>query len=205
MNRKRGLMIDEGEIRADDQRVLDFWFGTPGARGYGAERKEWFVKKPAFDAQIRARFQALHARAHAGACAAWRDNPSSLLALIIVLDQFSRNMYRDTPAAFASDPAALAAARLMIANGWDARLMPAARHFVYLPFEHSEDLAAQEESMRLFAAAAVDPDKDEGVDWARKHHDIIRRFGRFPHRNAILGRPSTPEELAFLKQPGSRF
>lgn len=187
------------------QEVLDFWFGAPGTAGYGQPRKAWFVKKPAFDAQVRDLFLGLHAAGHAGELAQWQESAHSLLALIILLDQFPRNMFRDRPESFASDPQALAAARLMVARGWDAQLPPVMRGFVYLPYEHAEDAAVQAESLRLFGALPAGEERDELLQWARKHHEVIGRFGRFPHRNRILGRISTPEEAAFLKQPGSRF
>jgi len=185
--------------------VLDFWFGVPGSAQYGRPRAEWFVKKPAFDAEIRARFLDLHGRADAGALAHWADHAHGLLALIVLLDQFPRNMFRGQPGAFASDTAALTNARLMVARGWDLQLPPVMRGFVYLPYEHAEDAAAQEESVRLFAALPPGAQRDELLDWARRHQEVIRRFGRFPHRNRILGRTSTVEEAAFLKRPGSRF
>jgi uncharacterized protein (DUF924 family) len=189
----------------DFRPLLEFWFGVPGSAGYGEPRKAWFSKKPAFDAAVRERFLGLHAHARAGALQAWEEEPPSLLALIILLDQLPRNMFRGTPAAFEDGPRALAAARLMVARGWDAQWPPALRGFVYLPYEHAEDLAAQEESVRLFASLPAGAERDDMLEWARKHQEVIRRFGRFPHRNAILGRVSTPDEEAFLGQPGSRF
>jgi len=185
--------------------VLDFWFGVPGSAQYGRPRAEWFVKKPAFDAEIRARFLDLHGRADAGALAHWADHAHGLLALIVLLDQFPRNMFRGQPGAFASDTAALTNARLMVARGWDLQLPPVMRGFVYLPYEHSESLAAQEEALRLFERVLEDPALADWPAWARKHHEVIRRFGRFPHRNQVLGRASTPDEIEFLRQPGARF
>jgi len=193
------------EQAGEAQALLDFWFGAPGSAGYGQARKAWFVKKPAFDAQVRERFLGLHGRALAGELAHWEAAPSSLLALIILLDQLPRNMFRGQPASFAGDPPALAAARLMVARGWDAQLPVVMRGFVYLPYEHAEEAMAQDESVRLFAALPAGAERDDLLEWARKHQEVIRRFGRFPHRNRILGRDSTPEELAFLAQPGSRF
>ena len=187
------------------QAVLDFWFGIAGSPGYGQERKEWFVKDAAFDAQIRDRFGALHARALAGELTEWEQAPRSAMALIILLDQFSRNMHRDTASSFAGDTRALALARRMVAQGWDAQFAPVLRAFIYLPFEHSEDLAAQEQALELFGRLPDEPYLAGMFEWARKHHEVIRRFGRFPHRNAILGRISTPEEEVFLRRPGSRF
>jgi uncharacterized protein (DUF924 family) len=151
------------------------------------------------------RFLGLHARAREGELVDWREGAQSLLALIILLDQFSRNMFRGQPGSFASDLQALAAARLMVARGWETQLPPAMRGFVYLPYEHAEDAAAQEESLRLFGALPAGKERDDLLQWARKHHEVIGRFGRFPHRNRILGRTSTPAEQVFLKQPGSRF
>lgn len=187
------------------QALLDFWFGAPGSAGYGQARKAWFVKKPAFDAQVRERFLGLHRRALSGELQHWETAPESLLALIILLDQLPRNMFRGQAASFAGDPQALAAARLMVARGWDTPLPAAMRGFVYLPYEHAEDAAAQEESMRLFVSLPAGAERDDLLGWARKHHEVISRFGRFPHRNGILGRASTPDEEAFLAQPGSRF
>ena len=170
--------------------VLKFWFER--------DRKAWFEKDPAFDAQIRARFQPLYESAAAGKLAGWNDGPPGSLALVIVLDQFPRNMFRGTARAFAADPAALETARLIVDRGWDQSMSADERLFAYLPFEHSEALQDQELSLKLFAGNA-------NFEWARRHWEIIRRFGRFPHRNAALGRASTPEEIEFLKQPGSGF
>jgi uncharacterized protein (DUF924 family) len=172
------------------QQLLDFWFGQ--------DRKAWFEKNPAFDEEIRTRFLALYEQAAAGGLADWQHAAKSCLALVILLDQFPRNMFRGTARAFAADALALAAARIMVERGWDKDMTGDERSFAYLPFEHSESLADQETSLRLFAGQA-------NFEWARRHWEIIRRFGRFPHRNAILGRESTPEEAEFLKQPGSGF
>jgi uncharacterized protein (DUF924 family) len=172
--------------------VLQFWF-----RG-NEERKEWFRKDPAFDEQIRARFLALHEEAARGGLAHWSRSPRECLALIVLLDQFPRNLFRGSARAFATDPLALDTARHAIAAGYDRSLSEIERTFVYLPFEHSENLADQERALELFAGHA-------NYEWARKHWKIVRRFGRFPHRNAILGRPSTPAEVEFLKEPGSSF
>ena len=180
--------------------VLDFWFGAPGSLVYGQSRAEWFKKSAAFDAQIRERFMPLYEEARSGALDGWRDSPLSLLALIIVCDQFSRNMFRDVPRAFESDAIALACAQQMIARRWDERLSTVERQFAYLPFEHAEEMVAQRESLRLFGTLSANL-----LDWARKHAVIIERFGRFPHRNAVLGRASTPEEIEFLQGPDARF
>jgi uncharacterized protein (DUF924 family) len=185
--------------------VLAFWFGEPGSPGHGKPREAWFRKDPAFDEEIRRRFLALHASASLGECEGWREGPDSLLALVIVLDQFSRNLYRDDPRAFSQDAMALDGAQLMIRRGWDAARLPVERQFVYLPFEHAEDLAMQDRSIELFRALEAFPETRGLAGWAEKHRVIVRRFGRFPHRNAALGRVSTPEETAFLREPGSRF
>ena len=174
------------------QSVLEFWF-----RG-DAERKEWFVKDPAFDDEIRNRFLALHEEAARGALAPWTGAPADCLALIILLDQFPRNMFRGTARAFSTDGLALAAARHAVEAGYDKPVGAVARTFFYLPFEHSEILADQETALRLF-------DGHSNYEWARKHWEIVRRFGRFPHRNAVLGRQSTPAEIEFLKEPGAGF
>ena len=185
--------------------VLDFWFGAAGTPGHGQRRAVWFRRDDAFDDLIRTRFLSLHARAAAGDLPGWHAAPRSLLALVIVLDQFSRNLFRGQPQAFASDAQALAAALHMLARGWDALLSPLERCFVYLPLEHAEDLAMQERAVELFAALDGDAQVGDMPAWARRHHAVIARFGRFPHRNAVLGRVSSPAELAFLAQPGSRF
>lgn len=190
---------------ADFREVLDFWFGPVGTPGYGRPREAWFKKSDAFDAAIRARFLDLHLQAAEGALAAWRTAPDSLLALIIVLDQFPRNLFRGSSRAFATDAQALAAAEFAVAQGYDRKLAPVERWFVYLPFEHAEDLALQRRCLELFEDLRTDPDSAGSIDYARRHYEIIARFGRFPHRNALLGRVSTPEEIEFLRQPGSGF
>ncbi|VVE52601.1 membrane protein [Pandoraea capi] len=188
------------------QAVLDFWFGTPDAEVYGMARPEWFRKSDAFDEAIRARFGALHARAVAGELSDWADTPLGACALIVMLDQFSRNLFRHRAEAFAGDAQALAVARRLVEAGDDRRL-PTAQHrvFVYLPFEHDESLESQHLSLALYEQLAQASGLVDNLDYARKHAVIIERFGRYPHRNAALGRASTPEEIAFLKQPGSSF
>jgi uncharacterized protein (DUF924 family) len=181
--------------------VLDFWFGPPPL----AERAEWFRKDERFDDAIRARFGEAVGIALAGGFGEWCATPRGALARILLLDQFTRNIFRDTPQAFAGDERALATAQDAVARGFDRQLDAFERWFCYLPYEHSEDLAVQERSLELFAALAEDTGNRAPFEWAEKHAVIVRRFGRYPHRNSILGRPSTPEEIEFLKQPGSSF
>ena len=183
------------------QDVLAFWFGE-GA-DYGKRQQRWFEKDAGFDAEVAARFRDLHARLSGSG--EWLDPAPGCLARIIVLDQFPRHIYRGQPEAFASDAAALAAARHAVERGYDRELLPVERLFVYLPFEHSEVLVDQERACALCAPLRAHPETDDAYRYAVAHRDIVRRFGRFPHRNAILGRASTPEELEFLKQPGSGF
>ncbi len=181
--------------------VLDFWFGAADTA-----RDAWFRKDPGFDAQIRQRFGPLVELALVGGLADWDAAADAALARVLLLDQFTRNIFRGTPRAFDGDALALALARSMVARGADQALAPLRRVFVYLPFEHAEDAEAQGASLRLFGAlAAAHPALASYDDYARRHATVIERFGRFPHRNAILGRPSTPEELAYLSQPGSGF
>lgn len=187
------------------QEVLDFWFGAPGSAEFGHARDFWFRKDPAFDALLRARFTDLHAAAARGELAAWGSAPESLLAFIVVLDQFPRNIYRGLPASFATDHAALAAARVMVESTWDLGLPASMRWFAYMPFEHSESLADQDLCLQLMQRVAEDPQFSDVPRWAVAHRAVIARFGRFPHRNAILGRESTPAEADFLAQPGSSF
>ncbi|KNZ31013.1 MAG: membrane protein [Methylibium sp. NZG] len=193
-------------ISPDAQAVLDFWFGADGSPEHDALRPEWFRKDAAFDAQIAQRFGTLIETALAGGLADWANEPASALARIVVLDQFTRNVFRNTPRAFAGDPLALAAAQAMLARGQDRALRPVQRIFMALPFEHGEDLRLQAQSVQLFAAlAAAEPVMAGNLDYAHRHQAVIARFGRFPHRNAVLGRASTAEELAFLQEPGSSF
>lgn len=183
--------------------VLLFWFGRGAERGKA--HKRWFVKDPAFDAEIRDRFLSLFEESAASRSAHWKAQPADCLALVIVLDQFPRNMFRGTPRAFESDPLALEAARHAVERGFDRDMLPVERLFLYLPFEHSERLADQERACELMKPLdALQPELD-AYRYAVLHRDVVARFGRFPHRNALLGRGSTPEELQFLKGPGSSF
>ena len=181
--------------------VLDFWFGP-----VDEVRAEWFRKDAAFDAEIELRFGTLIARAIAGELDSWQTLPDAALARIIVLDQFTRNTRRNRPDSFEGDALALAGARAMVDAGFDLAVSPVRRVFVYMPFMHAEGLEFQDECVRLFARLAKESPSAEGnLDFAQRHRAIIERFGRFPHRNAALGRASTPEEVEFLKQPGSGF
>lgn len=193
--------------------VLSFWFGSLDEAGFAAPETSarWFKKDPAFDEEIRSRFGGLHARLAAGDSHGWLDDPRATLAYVIVLDQFSRNAFRDTPGMFASDALALSAARACVNDGGDRALGPQERSFLYMPFMHSEALADQEECVRLFRALAdalaggPKAKIEYNHEYAVRHRDVVARFGRFPHRNRILGRASTEEEAAFLLQPGSSF
>ncbi len=183
---------------ADD--ILDFWLGDGTAA-----RDEWFRKDPVFDAVIREHFGAPVEAALAGAYAHWTAEPRGALALVLLLDQFTRNLFRGTPKMFAGDARALAVADAAVAAGQDRALGSFERWFLYMPFEHAEDLGAQERSLALFARLAEETGIESPLEWAEKHAAVVRRFGRYPHRNEILGRTSTPEEIDFLAQPGSKF
>ncbi len=180
--------MSESEITPAD--IVTFW--------REAGPKKWFEKDAAFDDEIRRRFLAVHEAAAAGKLAAWEQNAEGALALMILLDQFPRNMFRGDARAFATDPLARAITAGALLKGFDAQVSNEMRGFFYLPFEHSEDLADQERCIALYKAAG---DAD-GLKWAQVHADIIRRFGRFPHRNPVLGRATTPEERGFLDSGG---
>ena len=187
--------------------VNDFWFLPPASEGFGKPRGEWFRKDAQFDAAIALRFGGVIAQALAGGLREWdAEGPQGTLARIIVLDQFTRNSARGTAASFAGDALALAAAEALVDSGAHLQLPPVQRWFAYMPFEHAENMAAQERSVALFTALTQAQDGFDGaLDFALRHRRVIERFGRFPHRNAILGRASTPAEAEFLTQPGSGF
>jgi uncharacterized protein (DUF924 family) len=186
--------------------VLDFWFGAPGRAERGTQRKVWFLKDAAFDRAIAERFGATIEQALRGELDGWAATPEGALARIVVLDQFTRNVFRDEPRAFAGDAQALAAASALVGSRQDERLPPVMRAFAYLPFEHAEGLAMQDEAVRLFTRlVATAPELQSMLDYAQRHRAVIERFGRFPHRNAILGRRSTAEELDFIATPGTAF
>lgn len=181
--------------------ILDFWFGPLGVDGQYARQDSWFRVDPAFDAACSARFRADAADAARGALDALMNTPEGSLALVLLLDQLPRNIYRGHRNAFAADAKAREVADAAIAHGHDQRLPKGQRLFLYLPFEHSEDLADQERAVRLIARL----DDAEQLRWAERHRDVIARLGRFPHRNRILGRISSAEEAAFLERPGASF
>ena len=176
------------------QGILDFWFAE-------ANRPLWFAPTPSFDQEIRARFGATVARAAAGELKSWEDKPEGCVALCLLLDQMPRHMFRGTPRAFATDERAFAVAERAVSRGFDRRLGPDYKNFLYMPFMHSERLADQLRAVALFESAGL----GKALGYAKDHLATIRRFGRFPHRNAILGRTSTPEELEFLAQQGEHY
>lgn len=174
--------------------VIQFWFEE-------CDPKQWFTKDAAFDAEIAQRFAAVYRQAAAGELWCWRDTALGRLAEIIVLDQFSRNIHRDLPEAFTCDAMALVLAQEAVRVGADRDFSPEQKAFLYMPYMHSESLAIHEEAVRLFSQ----PGLEFNLDFEHQHKAIIERFGRYPHRNAILGRESTAGEQAFLEQPGSSF
>ena len=185
--------------------ILAFWFGSPQDSDYGKPRKVWFQKNSEFDEQIRSHFLADYELAAQGKLNHWKASSESCLALILLLDQFPRNLFRGETKAFATDTQALELAKYAVSQGFDRQLLPVQRWFIYLPFEHSENLADQEKSVELTHKLSDDPDSKSSIDYAIRHREVIKKFGRFPHRNSILRRESTPEEQEFLKQPGSSF
>lgn len=195
---------------ASAEEVLGFWFGQPPDPVLNPEsvrpRDFWFNEDAAFDEECRRRFLEAHEAAAAGRLGDWRDEPRSCVALVLLLDQFPRNLFRGTPRAFATDAMARQVARHALARGLDVTLPPVWRWFMYLPFEHSEEVHDQRLAVALFEVLALYHSRSrEPLDWARRHREVIERFGRFPHRNATLGRPSTPEEERFLLEAGAPF
>ncbi len=185
--------------------ILHFWFGADLDRVPAVLQRRWFARDPVFDAEILTRFVALYREALDGTLEDWRRGPLHCLAYVILLDQFPRNMFRGTARAFASDPLALAAARDAVRLGFDREVPPLGRAFFYLPFEHSEALADQDEGVRLLAQWEAEPTLVSYAQYARRRRQVIARFGRFPHRNAALGRASTPQEIGFLAERGSSY
>jgi len=198
--------------KPEAESVLAFWLGDAADPENVKRRgKLWFASTADQDEEIRARFGALHERARRGELDHWSQSPRDLLALVVLLDQFSRNLYRSRPSAFADDAKSLALARAGIQRGFDKSLLPVERAFLYMPFQHSENVDVQRESVRLFRALLDDSPAElqafarSTYDFALLHCELIERFGRFPHRNAILGRASTREEKEYLDQGGKRF
>ena len=189
--------------------VLDFWFGPADDPGHMQMRAQWFRKDEALDASILERFGTLIDKALIGEIDTWVAPPLTALpalAQVVVLDQFTRNAFRNSARAFAGDRVALQTARALVASGLDRQLSGVQRLFVYLPFEHAEERSHQRTSVQLFEQLGRDEPPLAGLlEWAKRHHDVVERFGRFPHRNALLGRLSSAEELEFLQQPGSSF
>jgi uncharacterized protein (DUF924 family) len=186
--------------------ILHFWFGQPGSAIRGTFREEWFRKDPAFDGEIRRHFLPATEAAARGELDRWQADRESALALVILLDQFPRNLYRGEAKAFAADARARQAADAAIGRGFDLTFSSCERLFFYLPFEHSEILADQDRSVALFKRLAEEhPERAGIVEYALRHQEIIQRFGRFPHRNPALGRETTEAEAEFLKEPKSSF
>jgi uncharacterized protein (DUF924 family) len=191
---------------ADSPAILEFWFGAEGSAEFGTQRQVWFKKDAAFDALIRTRFGPAIERALRGELDAWATTATGALARILLLDQFTRNAFRGDRRAFAGDAQALAGASAMVGARLDEALPPFMRAFVYMPFEHAEGVAMQDEAIRLFTRLeSVAPELAHMLDYAHRHREVIERFGRFPGRNAALGRQSTADELAYLATPGAGF
>ncbi len=198
-------MMERSKVPERAQAMLDFWFGPPGDPERAQHRQIWFKSTPEHDDRLRDLFLADYERAGAGALGGWEAAPGSALALLLLLDQIPRNIFRATPRAYATDPAALAAADRALARGFDAAVPPAWRKFFYMPFHHSEDLADQRRAGALAESLPRDrddrdPERGGLRRYGRPYVEVIERFGRFPHRNAILGRVSTPEEIEFMEE-----
>lgn len=198
-------MTSEGTLPPRAQALIEFWFGPVDDSDRERHRDIWFKSTQEHDAGLRRLFLADYQQAACGALGAWEAVPESALALVLLLDQLPRNIFRGTPQAYATDAAARAAADRAMARGFDAILPPAWRKFFYMPLHHSESADDQRRSIELLQAVPNDPARTENIRYAGRYLDIIERFGRFPHRNAVLGRVSTPEELAFLDEPESRL
>lgn len=190
--------------------VLRFWLGEPGADPF-ANQEMWWKKDPALDGEIRQRFGATLEAGIRGELASWEETPRGRLALVVLFDQYSRNMFRGTPRAFAQDALARAVALKAMAAGDESVLSTVERQFLYMPLMHAEDETLQQRCVACFARLATECSAAErktfehGLAYAKKHAEIVERFGRFPHRNAVLGRATTKEEAEFLTQPGSSF
>lgn len=195
-----------GAVPERARALIDFWFGPPGDREREHHRQIWFKSTPEYDATLRDLFLADYERAAGGALAGWEAIPESALALVLLLDQIPRNIFRASPRAYATDPLAREVADRALARGFDQHFPKPWRKFVYMPFHHSEDLADQRRSTALFESVREDRDPDDREErgglrrYGLPYLEVIERFGRFPHRNAILGRVSTPEEIAFMEK-----
>jgi len=192
-------------VNKKPEEVLEFWFGREVEEGYGEFREVWFTKDPEFDREVRDCFEDVYEEAAAGRLESWKDEARSCLALIVMLDQFPRNMFRGDPKTYAMDKEARTATRHAIEHAYDRELAPFQRLFVYLPFEHSEELEDQRHSVELFRGLTAEMGSEDLLRYAVRHKEIVERFGRFPHRNEILGRATTPEETEFLREPDSSF
>lgn len=202
---REAIQAARARLPHDLRRVLAFWFGDADAPDYGLPRDFWWHKDAVFDGALRARFAGVHDDALAGRHDDLLGDPDAALAIAVALDQFPRNMYRGTERMYAADAKARAAARAALGHGHDGRLLAVERWFVYLPFEHSEVLADQDDSVRLFSALDWHEPTRLSIKSAHRHREIVERFGRFPHRNVILGRVTTEEESRFLLEPESSF
>lgn len=189
------MASDTKDMKEQIDAILEFWFGPDP----GEKRDAWFERSDAFDEEIRTKFGAVQAQAAAGECDGWAETPRGALALVLLLDQFSRNLFRGDARAFASDSKALGIADAAIQKGWDREFPEIMRIFFYLPHEHCEDLEVQRRCVELFTGT------EWGTEYAEAHFKLIERFGRFPHRNAVLGRENTPDEEAYLSQPREGF
>ncbi|NUP11427.1 MAG: DUF924 domain-containing protein [Polyangiaceae bacterium] len=198
---------------AEAQAVLSFWLGPLDQDGMSSKdhAARWFTRSSAFDDEIRQRFGDLHRAVANGEREGWLEDPHTLVAYVIVLDQFSRNLFRNSPDSFAHDAKAARASSLAVERGDEPSLTIQQRVFLYMPFMHSESLEHQDRCVERFrslaetAPASCRPVLENNADYAVRHRDIVARFDRFPHRNEVMGRPSTPEEIEFLRQPGSSF
>ncbi len=188
------------------QQLLNFWFGLLGSEEDGQVRGEWFRKSDAFDEEIKSRFGALLEQALAGGLKEWERSSQGSLARVVLLDQFTRNVFRNTPRAFAGDAEALRVSLTLLESGKFKALTTLQRWFALMPLEHSEDLAMQDRSVAEFERLAAEDERmKDALDYAIKHREVVAQFGRFPHRNAILGRASTAAEQTYLAQPGAGF
>lgn len=188
----------------DYQAVLDYWFGD-GSDAARRQHELWFAGSARVDAEVRERFLPQVERAERREFDHWKERPDSCLALIVVLDQFPLMIFRGEARGYRDGDLALPVARHLVEQGFDAGYAPSQRLFAYLPFEHSEEIADQERALELFGKIRHQPGMAMAYDYAVKHWEVVKRFGRFPHRNEAFGRVSTPDEIEFLTQPGSRF